>query len=237
MFDEEDLLPISLLQHLLFCERRAVLVYLEGLWDDNLATIEGRLLHERTHQVKSESRGNLRVVRGLPLRSLRLGLVGKADVVEFHRVDNEPSGAAEEEGQAPLGVSLPTAVGRWQPYPVEYKRGRQRAEEGYEVQLCAQAYCLEEMLATTVPRGAIYYGKSAHRLEIIFDSALRARTEAAACRLREVLGSERVFPASYHSKCRECSLLSQCMPKAVGGGRNLAPYLDTAFGEPGRDGR
>ena len=122
MFSEDELLPLSALQHLLFCERQCALIHIEQAWAENRLTVEGKNLHAKVHEADDESRGDLRIVRGLRLRSLRLGLVGQADVVEFHK-----------QGDA------------WLPFPVEYKRGKPKPEPCDEVQLCAQAICLEEM--------------------------------------------------------------------------------------------
>lgn len=135
MFSEDTLLPISALQHLLFCERQCALIHIEGLWAENRLTVEGQHLHRKAHEGPDETRGDLRVVRGLALRSLRLGLIGKADVVEFQ---------SDERSDGPR-----------RPFPVEYKRGKPKSHEADRVQLCAQALCLEEMLAVAVPEGAI----------------------------------------------------------------------------------
>jgi len=135
MFTEDDLLPISALQHLEFCPRRCALVHVEGIWSENAQTAEGRVLHQRVHESPSEMVGGVRVARGLRLCSFALGLSGVADVVEFH----------PREGDIPGCVALPGLPGRWQPFPVEYKRGRRKRERSYFVQLCAQALCLEEL--------------------------------------------------------------------------------------------
>jgi CRISPR-associated exonuclease Cas4 len=219
MYGEDDLLPISALQHLLFCERRAALVCLEGLWRDNTFTAEGSVLHEQTHQPETESRGNLRIARSLWLRSLRLGLSGKADVVEFQQVDGIQPGT---------GVTLPGTAGLWQPFPVEYKRGQLRSEESFEVQLCAQALCLEEMLGITVPAGALYYGKTRRRLEIQFDKALRKQTETSALRLQELFAASVTPVARLQVKCKSCSLNDLCLPEVTGGRKSVAVYLKKA---------
>ena len=145
MYSEDDLLPISALQHLTFCRRQCALIHIEQLWVDNIFTAQGNVLHERVHDEKRESRRDVRLEHGMPLRSLRLGLVGKGDVVEFHR---DVSGKS------------------WRPFPVEYKRGRNKEEECDRVQLCAQALCLEEMLGVGAASGAIYYGKDRRRVEV-----------------------------------------------------------------------
>ena len=118
-FSEDDLLPISSLADLVFCERRAALHFLEGIWQENQFTAEGHILHEKTHEADTESRGNVRIVRGLRLRSLRLGLSGVADVVEFHRLD-VASLPAPSEGSIPQAVALAGVAGLWKPFPVEY---------------------------------------------------------------------------------------------------------------------
>ena len=225
MFDEDDLLPISALAHLFFCERRAALIHIEGLWDENRFTAEGRNLHERAHDSALESRGELRTARGLRLRSLRLGLSGIADVVEFHRRTEAETATGGESGGLPPGVALPGTPGSWHAFPVEYKRGRLRREEGYEVQLCAQALCLEEMLGVAVPLGAVFYGQPRKRLEVVFSEELRRETETAAARLHELIRDGKTPPARYEKKCESCSLLSLCMPKTTGGRKSVDRYL------------
>ena len=143
MFTDDALLPLSALQHLLFCERQCALIHIEGQWAENRYTAEGRVMHRKAHDGPSAQHGDVRVARGLALRCLRLGLIGYADVVEFR-----PS----EGGTAAT------------PYPIEYKRGKPKAHDADEVQLCAQALCLEEMLGTAVPAGALFYGRTRRRL-------------------------------------------------------------------------
>jgi CRISPR-associated exonuclease Cas4 len=231
MFDEDDLLPISALAHLFFCERRAALIHIEGLWDENRFTAEGRIAHERAHESALESRGDVRIARGLRLRSLRLGLSGKADVVEFHRLpDADVASGAERQG-LPAGVGLTGTRGSWQPFPVEYKRGRLRREEGYEVQVCAQALCLEEMLSVAVPVGAVFYGQPRRRLEVTFSEELRRETESAATRLHELTRAGKTPPARYEKKCESCSLLTLCMPKITGGRKSVDRYLSGIIDE------
>ena len=226
MYDEDDLLPLSALQHLMFCERRAALVHLEHVWDENVATVEGHHLHDSAHDAGTESRGDVRIARGLMLRSLRHGLSGKTDVVEFHLL-----AAGEPEAS---GVVLPGVSGRWRPYPVEYKRGRKRREHSYEVQLCAQALCLEEMLGVAVPEGALYYGKSGRRQVVNLDEQLRRTTEMAAVRLHELF-RDRVTPRADHhrNKCRQCSLVGLCLPERTGKSLSVEAYLVRASRDSG----
>lgn len=217
MFAEDELLPLSGLQHLLYCERRAYLVHAEMAWHENAATAEGRVVHERAHTAGGESRRDTRVAYGVRVRSLVLGLTGVCDAVEFSR---QPDGAP--------GCRLPGAAGRWQPFPVEYKRGVQRHEEGYAVQLCAQACCLEEMLQVGVPAGALYYGASHKRLDVTFDGSLRATTAAAAVRLRDVLGLDTAPLPVNDARCRQCSINTDCLP-AVSSRRSARAYLHRAL--------
>lgn len=219
------MLPISALAHLLFCERRAALIHIEGVWDDNQFTAEGRVLHDRAHEEETESRGDVRIARGLRLRSLRLGLAGVADVVEFHRCQPGSQSTLETASAPAAGVRLPGVRGLWVPFPVEYKRGRLRREEGYEVQLCAQALCLEEMLGATVPAGAVFYGKPRRRLEIAFSKGLRVLAESAAARLHELVRLRVTPPPVYGKKCESCSLLSLCMPKRLSKRPSVEDYL------------
>ena len=213
MYSEDDLLPISGLQHLLFCERQAALVLIENLWEENTFTADGRIKHERAHEVGTEARPGARVARGLRLRSLTLGLTGMADIVEFHRTDDS------------TGIALEGVEGLWQPVPVEYKRGRLRKEDGYELQLCAQAVCLEEMLCAEIPRGYIYYGKTNRRLEIAFNKDLRQKTVMAAVHLHELLSAGVTPKAAHTRKCERCSLISLCLPAVSGSKQSTNTYL------------
>lgn len=231
MYNEEDLLPISRLQHFLFCERRAALVQIEGVWEDNRFTVEGTHLHQKVDDdLPPESRGNLRVTRGLMLHSFELGLSGKADVVEFHRFCEEEASPPISGGKAAV-MPLAGVSGLWRPYPVDYKRGRMRHEEGFEAQLCAQALCLEEMLGVAVPEGAIYYGKPRRRLAVVFAESLREKTREAARRLHELVGSGRTPQARYEKKCESCSMLSVCMPKVTGSRRSVQRYMAQALAQ------
>lgn len=229
MYSEDDLLPLSLLQHLLFCVRRAALVQIEGIWEDNLFTVEGTHLHKKVDdEIPAESRSDIRISRGLLLRSVELGLSGKADVVEFCRMSEESILSATLEEKI-IAIPLSGVSGLWKPFPVDYKRGRMRHEEGFEAQLCAQALCLEEMLACTVPEGAIYYGKPRRRLAVVFDDTLREKTREAARRLHELVASGRTPQARYEKKCESCSLLSVCMPKVTGACRSVKGYMTKAL--------
>jgi CRISPR-associated exonuclease Cas4 len=202
-YTEEDLIMISALQHIAFCPRQCALIHIEQLWDENRMTAEGHIMHERVHDQDRESRGNIRIEYGLPLRSLRLGLIGKADVVEFHRVSKN----------------------FWQPFPVEYKRGKPKHEHCDLIQLCAQAMCLEEMLSVPIPSGAIFYGRTRRRLDVSFDESLRQETEDAAKRARQLIASGKTPSPVYEKRCERCSLIEECIPKTVGKKSSVKRYL------------
>ncbi len=209
-YAEDALLPLSALQHLLFCPRQCALIHIEQIWQENRLTAEGRLLHERVHEREDESRGDLRIARGLRVRSRRLGLIGQCDVVEFHRRES----------------------GCWQPYPVEFKRGRAKAADCDRVQLCAQALCLEEMLQTTIPEGALFYGAPRRRENVPMTDGLRAQTTAAARELHALIAAGCTPPAIYEKRCRNCSLIDRCRPQALARKASVRSYLDRALDLP-----
>lgn len=217
VFSEDELLPISALQHLVFCDRQWALIHLEQLWSENRLTAEGRILHDRAHTGDSESRGDLRIARGLRIHSLRLGLSGVADVVEFRRTSSRQ------------GITLEGAEGFWEPFPIEYKRGRPKSNQCDEIQLCAQALCLEEVLGTTIQAGALFYGKQRRRHEVFFNSFLRDRTERLAARLHELTDAHRTPPAVYAKKCDHCSLMDDCLPRIMTGKKNVHRYVSSTL--------
>jgi CRISPR-associated exonuclease Cas4 len=206
MYAEDELIPISALQHLLFCERQCALIHVERLWMENRLTVEGRHLHERADSGTAESRRTLRTERSLAIRSLRLGLAGRADVVEFH-----------DDGGVPRVV------------PVEYKRGRPKSHRADEVQLCAQALCLEEMLSATIESGALFYGTTRRRLVVAFDPELRALTERSAARVHAMIAAGETPRAVREPKCDSCSLLELCLPNAMRSGVSAAAYVQRAL--------
>lgn len=226
MYSEADLLPLSGLQHLVFCERQCALIHLERVWRDNVLTVQGKLLHERTDTGTDETRGDRRVVRSVPIRSLRLGIAGKADVVEFRRL---------AEGEERPGAAIEGLEGCWRPFPVEYKRGAPKRDLCDRVQLCAQALCLEEMLELRVPEGALFYGKPRRRLDVCFDDDLRLATERAAGRFHELMNSGVTPLVLRQPKCRSCSLLPICLPPPRP--RSVARYLRSALRDDARASR
>lgn len=230
MFTEEDLLPLSALQHLVFCERQCALIHIEQVWSDNALTLEGSRLHHRTDEKgpRREVRGDVVILRSLPLHSFRLGVSGRADVVEFHRVI--PRGEVQIlDRDLARGVSMGSLGGIWSPYPVEYKRGRPKKDLSDQVQLCAQAICLEEMLSVEVHEGAIFYGKIQRRNEVIFDPQLRTETESAARQLHDLISLGKTPTARKEPKCDQCSLFDLCLPRTTGEGRSAQAFLSEAL--------
>ena len=204
-YTEDDLIQLSSLQHFMFCERQCALIHIEQLWSENLFTAEGRIMHDKADSNKFESRGNVRIDYSVPLRSLRLGLVGKADVVEFHKHGD-----------------------MWIPFPVEYKRGKPKMDDSDKVQLCAQAICLEEMMKVEIPEGALFYGQTRRREDVVFDEKLKRETEEAAKKVHELIESGITPKAEYSKKCERCSLLHLCLPKA---NSRASSYLAKAMEE------
>ena len=215
MYTEEQLLPLSAVAHYVFCSRRFALLHIEQIWTENVLTAEGRLLHEKADSGENESRGDLRILRSLHIRSLRLGVMGIADVVELHRLDLVAGGRA-----------IPGINGTWMPFPVEYKRGAAKSIESYEVQLCAQAICLEEMLGAQIPDGALFLGTRQHRVPVSFDSALRERTETACQEMQQLFVAGTTPHAVYSKRCESCSVIESCQPKSAGTGKPARNWLN-----------
>lgn len=207
MRDDEDdgLVPISALQHYVYCPRQCALIHIERVWQENRHTAEGRVLHERADIPRSEKRRGVRTATAVALAHPGLGLVGVADVVEFHR----DTDAADERA-----------------FPVEYKRGRPKAHRADEIQLCAQALCLESMLGTPVPCGALFYGATRRRKDVVFDESLRALTRHTAEAVRAMLDAGRVPGAEYAAKrCDACSLIDLCQPRTLGRAAGVDTWL------------
>jgi CRISPR-associated exonuclease Cas4 len=192
--EDDDLIPVSALQHYLYCPRQCALIHLEQQWAENRQTAEGQLLHQRADKPLVERRRGVRIVTAMPLLSLELGITGKADVVEFY---------LSEAGE--------------RAFPVEYKRGRPKAHRADEVQLCAQALCLEAMLDTPVEAGALFYGQTRRRQDVAFDTALRELTRQTIADTRHMLASGQTPSATYEPKlCDGCSLIDVCQPRWLG---------------------
>jgi CRISPR-associated exonuclease Cas4 len=204
MFTDDALLPISALQHHLFCSRQAALIHLEQGWADNRFTAEGNALHNKAHDGHDESRPGVRITRSLPVVSRRLGLAGQCDIVEFHA-----------DG---------TVI------PVEYKRGKPKAHDADRAQLCAQAICLGEMLGVEIAEGFLFYGQRKRRTVVEFGAALRQLVETTAKALHERIASRVTPPAEYDPRrCDSCSLIELCQPKALRLKRGAAAWFANAI--------
>ncbi len=198
-YPEEKWLQLSGLQHFRFCRRQWALIYVEAQWAENLRTVDGALMHQHAHDAgRTERRGELLVTRGMAVFSPTLGLSGACDVLEFH--------------QAPDGVPLRGRDGTWRPFPVEYKRGAPNDRGADELQLCAQAMCLEEMLCTPVPAGALFYGETRRRLDVSFDEALRGQVRACLDEMHDLYRRGHTPRVKPTKACNACSLKELCLP-------------------------
>jgi CRISPR-associated exonuclease Cas4 len=187
-FSDADLVPVSALQHFSYCPRQCGLIHLDQAWDENLYTLRGERVHEIVDEPGGSIEKGVRIQRGMPIWCDRLGLVGKADVVEFHQ-----------------GV----------PLPVEYKHGPKRASQHDDLQLAAQAVCLEEMFGVLVPLGAIFHHSSRRRREVKITPALRQHVERTILDLREMIRGGQLPAAVNDARCPKCSLIQSCLPSVT----------------------
>jgi CRISPR-associated exonuclease Cas4 len=225
-YTEDELLPLSALQHLLFCERQFALIHVEQAWQENRLTAEGRLLHRKAHEGRPQTRDHQRVTRGLPLHSLQLCLTGQADVIEWQPPDDLPEPPGDLSMAERFRRADQTERRRWTVVPVEYKRGRPKSNDCDRVQLCAQALCLEEMLRIDVPRGQLFYGMNRRRVDVPFTHELRATTRSAAQRVHDIFASRTTPLAKREKKCDSCSLFSLCMPSALKVRRRASDFFE-----------
>lgn len=199
MYSEEELLSLSGIQHFRFCRRQWALIHLEQQWQENERTADGRLFHEHAHDpFDQESRGDCIITRGVNVFSFTLGVSGQCDVVEYHRAED--------------GIPLKRHKGFWQPYPVEYKRGKSREDSADALQLCAQAMCLEEMLCCDIPEGALFYGETHRRTPVTFSSALRQEVRESLAQMHALFRRGQTPKVKPSKSCNACSLKSLCLP-------------------------
>lgn len=208
MYSEDDLIPISAIQHIMFCERQFALIHLEQLWQENMYTAEGKVLHERVDTAGHESRKLFRQEFAMSIRSLEYGLIGKTDLVELYL---EPTGGVAEA------------------IPVEFKRGKDKENDCDKAQLYAQALCLQEMFNIHVTTGSLYYLGSHRRTPIEFSSELQSKTLHSITRARRILESGMTPQAVYEkNKCDRCSLIDLCMPTSVGvDGKRVTGFIES----------
>lgn len=206
---------MSGIQHFAFCPRQWALIHIEMQWVENLHTVEGGIFHERTHnEALTEKRGNIIIARGMRVSSQRLGIHGQCDVVEFHESEN--------------GINLHGREGLWQPYPIEYKKGRPKENNADELQLCCQAMCLEEMLACPIQEGSLYYGEPRRRTRVEMSGELRKCAE-------DMLGEMRLYFSRGYTpnpkpakRCTACSLRDICLPRLIKA-PSIKDYLSKAM--------
>ena len=219
MFTDDDFIQLSALQHFIFCRRQCALIHIEQVWVENLFTAEGRVLHEKAHEEKFQESKGARIERAVALCSKRLGLNGKADVVEFHKANDLKSEIS----------NLKSTM--WVPFPVEYKRGKPKSNDCDLIQLCAQCLCLEEMLGASIPKGAIFYGRPRRRLPVIFDDELRRKTEETVRQTHEFISAGITPKPEYMKKCESCSLLGICMPRGMAHALSMDKYFKEVLRE------
>ena len=216
IYSEDDFLQLSGLQHFKFCRRQWALIHVENQWAENSRTTDGAILHENAHNGGfAESRGDLLITRDMRIFSQTLGVSGACDVLEFHR--------------GKIGIPLKGREGLWQPYPVEYKRGKPKENTADALQLCGQAMCLEEMLCCDIREGALFYGQTRRRVPVSLSDTLRERVRAALEEMHALYRRGHT-PLVKHSKgCGACSLKALCLPALTRAG-SAARYLAEAIG-------
>ena len=216
-YQEEDYLQLSGLQHFRFCRLQWALIHIENQWAENFRTVDGSLMHEKAHENgSSESRGDLLIVRGLAVHSSSLGVSGQCDVVEFRR--------------NPDGILLQNREGLWQPFPVEYKRGKPKENNADSLQLCGQAMCLEEMLCCAIPEGALFYGETRRRLSVPFTQELRGQVQGLLTEMHDLFRKQYTPKVKPSKSCNACSLKELCLPKLMRV-KKVSAYLSGAMEE------
>ena len=214
-YAEDDYLQLSGIQHFAFCRRQWALMQIEQQWADNWRTIDGTAMHDRAHNEKlGEKRNGVFTANSLRVSSRALGLSGQCDVVEFHA--------------DPDGVAIHGRKGRWFPFPIEYKRGKSKIDDCDRLQLCAQAMCLEEMLACRIERGALFYGAAHRREQVEFTAGLREKVFGLAKEMHEAFERKRTPEPRRDKKCKECSLVNLCLPRLV---KSASKYMEDALCE------
>lgn len=199
-YKEEDFLLLSGIQHFSFCKRQWSLIHIEQQWQENLRTIEGQILHEKTHdETIKEKRGDLIISRGMTVFSRTLGVTGTCDIVELHK--------------SLEGVKIFGRDDTYKPIPVEYKRGKPKEDECDVLQLCAQAMCLEEMLLCEIPEAFLFYGETKRRLKITLNNELRQRVKIMFKEMHELYEKRYTPKVKLSKSCKACSLSEACMPK------------------------
>ncbi|MGF6376765.1 CRISPR-associated exonuclease Cas4 [Clostridiales Family XIII bacterium PM5-7] len=218
-YSESDYLMLSGIQHFAFCKRQWSLIHIEQQWAENYRTTAGELMHKKAHEEMSvEKRGPLLLMRGIRIASAELGISGQCDVVEFHQVKS--------------GIELSNYDGQWEIIPVEYKRGTAKTGCEDEVQLCAQAMCLEEMFLTTITKGFLFYGENKRRTGVHFDESLRVQVKSLCREMHDLHRKGYTPKVKTSNKCRACSLKNLCLPK-LNKNLNVEKYISGKLQERG----
>ena len=219
MYNEDEFLQLSGIQHFAFCRREWALIHIEMQWKENLRTVEGQILHENAHNPEmNEKRGNVIVVRAMPVHSRKMGVSGECDVVEFHKSDK--------------GAHINGREGVYMPVPVEYKRGEPKSDNIDILQLAAQALCLEEMFCTDINYGYIYYGETRHRLKVDFDDEIRNEVVKLFEEMHLYYRRGYTPKVKISKKCNACSLKDLCVP-VLNKNKSVAEYIDKFISETG----
>ena len=218
MYSEEEYLMLSGVQHFAFCRRQWALIHIEQQWEENFRTVDGNIImHERVHDAeKHEKRKDLVITRAMAVASARLGISGECDAVELKKSDN--------------GIELFGLDGKYTVTPVEYKRGEPKEDDCDAVQLTAQALCLEDMLCCDIPFGYLYYGTTRHRVKVIFDDALRRRTEDIISEMHDLYKKQYTPKVKRRKACNACSLKNICLP-VICGKKSASDYVNKMLTE------
>lgn len=217
MYEEDDFLMLSGLQHFAYCRRQWALIHIEQQWAENERTIDGQLFHKKAHDAGStEKRGNLIITRGLHIKSAELGVTGICDVVEFHKSEQ--------------GITLFSFEGQWQPYPVEYKKGEPKENNADELQLCAQAMCMEEMLLCDIPYGSLFYGQNRRRTQVEFMDELRTQVKTMLEEMHELWKKGYTPKVKPQKGCNACSLKEICIPRLMKT-KSVSSYIEENLAE------
>lgn len=210
-YKEEDFLMLSGIQHFVFCRRQWALIHLEQQWSENFLTTDGNIMHQKTHDSTSfEKRKDTLISRGVPICSRELGISGVCDVVEFHKVSD--------------GIELFGQKGKYEVFPIEYKRGSQKEDESDLLQVAAQALCLEEMFCCEIRKGYLYYGETRRRVEVDINDEVRKNLKKIVDEMHELFQKGYTPKVKPTSKCKACSLAEICLPQ-LSTKKNVETYI------------
>ena len=217
MYKEDEFLQLSGIQHFAFCRRQWALAYIEMQWQENVRTVEGKILHGNAHDASiKEKRGDLLIVRAMPIHSREMGVSGECDVVEFHRCKN--------------GISLDGRDGNYSVVPVEYKRGKPKEHDADILQVAAQAMCLEEMLCCIIPYGYIYYGETRHRMKVEFTDETKEKVRSIFDEMHKYYAQQYTPKVKTSKKCNACSLKDICLP-VLNKKKSVSGYIEKILAE------